>query len=321
MEQERAPVSRPVYFYHPDHLGSSTFLTDANGNPYQFFINLPFGETMAEQLPDTYYRTPFKFNGKELDEETGLYYYGARYYDPKISIWLSVDPLAESFPNWNPYNYCLQNPINMIDPDGRAPEDIIVTAKDGTKLFTLNDGKKTITTMTLQQLYKNKVQWFEPLADNYMPLKTLFKGASSDKLKHFTKKQIENFSNEDRIMYSYRKGGSGDWKKVKDGGNEYLAVTVDGMPYWGDAVGQIPFATNRAKDQINKGWDSYSANVTAIRDGQKYADGNPFGGTPDYSNSYDNYFILRGAMYGSEGRDITQPITEAEAKKYGYKKN
>jgi hypothetical protein len=49
---------RPIYFYHPDHLGSSTFLTDANGIAYQFFINLPFGETMAEQLPATYYRTP-----------------------------------------------------------------------------------------------------------------------------------------------------------------------------------------------------------------------------------------------------------------------
>jgi RHS repeat-associated protein len=135
--QERAPVSAPVYFYHPDHLGSSTFLTDANGNAYQFFINLPFGETMAQQLPDTYYRTPFKFNGKELDEETGLYYYGARYYDPKISIWLSVDPLAEAFPNWNPYNYTMQNPINLVDPTGMSseePDHIIVTKgkTDGT---------------------------------------------------------------------------------------------------------------------------------------------------------------------------------------------
>ena len=127
--QERAPTPTepvnlaPVYFYHPDHLGSSTFLTDANGNAYQFFINLPFGETMAQQLPDTYYRTPFKFNGKELDEETGLYYYGARYYDPKISIWLSVDPLAESFPNWNPYNYTMQNPINLVDPTGMSAEN------------------------------------------------------------------------------------------------------------------------------------------------------------------------------------------------------
>jgi RHS repeat-associated protein len=102
-------------------LGSSTFLTDANGVAYQFFLNLPFGETMAEQKPSSYYATPYKFNGKELDEETGLYYYGARYYDPKMSLWMSTDPLAEKFPNVNPYVYCLNNPINMIDPDGRDP--------------------------------------------------------------------------------------------------------------------------------------------------------------------------------------------------------
>ena len=108
---------------HPDHLGTSTALTDFNGSAYQFFLNLPFGETMAEQKGFQYYNSPYKFNGKELDEETGLYYYGARYYDPRASIWLSVDPLAEKFPNVNPYAYCLDNPINAIDPDGR---DVIV---------------------------------------------------------------------------------------------------------------------------------------------------------------------------------------------------
>ncbi|NBL63680.1 hypothetical protein GV828_00540 [Flavobacterium sp. NST-5] len=75
---------------------------------------------MAEQHSFTEdYSNPFKFNGKELDEETGMYYYGARYYDPKSSIWMSVDPLAEKYPSWNPYNYCMQNPVNLVDPDGR----------------------------------------------------------------------------------------------------------------------------------------------------------------------------------------------------------
>lgn len=74
---------------------------------------------MAQQLGSNYYNSPFKFNGKELDEETGFYYYGARYYDPKISLWLSVDPLAEEYPNIGGYTYCANNPINVIDPDGR----------------------------------------------------------------------------------------------------------------------------------------------------------------------------------------------------------
>ena len=115
----------PLYFYHPDHLGTSTALTDFNGNAYQFFLNLPFGETMAEQKSNNgSYETPYKFNGKELDEETGLYYYGARYYDPKVSIWYSVDPLAEKFPNHSPYVYCADNPVNMIDPKGLSEERV-----------------------------------------------------------------------------------------------------------------------------------------------------------------------------------------------------
>ena len=67
--------------------------------------------------------SPYKFNGKELDDETGNYYYGARYYNPKWSFWLSVDPLAEDYPEWSPYNYTLNNPIRFIDPDGRSVEN------------------------------------------------------------------------------------------------------------------------------------------------------------------------------------------------------
>lgn len=59
---------------------------------------------------------PFKFNGKELDSETGLYYYGARYYDPRISLFISVDPLAEQ--TMTPYQYTYQNSINLVDPTG-----------------------------------------------------------------------------------------------------------------------------------------------------------------------------------------------------------
>ncbi|MDR6969257.1 RHS repeat-associated protein [Flavobacterium arsenatis] len=124
----------------PDHLGTSTFLTDANGVAYQFFLNLPFGETMAEQYPDSYYKTPFKFSGKEMDEETGLHYFGARYYDSRSSIWLSVDPLAESFPNWNPYNYTMQNPINLVDPTGMSPEGTEGNPPKGKVRIVLNLG-------------------------------------------------------------------------------------------------------------------------------------------------------------------------------------
>lgn len=58
------------------------------------------------------------FNAKEFDEETGLYYYGARYYDPRLSLWISTDALKEKTPNVSPYIYTDNNPIIYIDPDG-----------------------------------------------------------------------------------------------------------------------------------------------------------------------------------------------------------
>lgn len=105
------------YFYHPDHLGSSSLITDADGNLTQHVEYVPFGEVFLEEHNS--WNTPYKFNAKELDEETGLYYYGARYYDPRTSVWLSVDPLAEKHPEVSSYVYCMENPIKFIDPDGR----------------------------------------------------------------------------------------------------------------------------------------------------------------------------------------------------------
>ena len=64
------------------------------------------------------WNTPYLFNAKEFDEETGLYYYGARYYDPRLSLWISTDALKEKTPNVSPYIYTDNNPIIYIDPDG-----------------------------------------------------------------------------------------------------------------------------------------------------------------------------------------------------------
>jgi RHS repeat-associated protein len=65
------------------------------------------------------YGTPFKFNGKELDEETGLYYYGARYMNPRLSIWYGTDKLQESYYGISSYCYSLGSPNNNIDLDGK----------------------------------------------------------------------------------------------------------------------------------------------------------------------------------------------------------
>ena len=63
--------------------------------------------------------TPYKFNGKERDDETGYYYYGARYYDPGTALWFGTDPLAMKNPEVGAYVFCRGNPIVRIDPDGK----------------------------------------------------------------------------------------------------------------------------------------------------------------------------------------------------------
>ena len=122
------------YYFHPDHLGSTSYITDASGEVYQHLEYFAFGETFVEEHSNTH-RTPYLFSGKELDEETGLYYFGARYYDPKISMWLGVDPKADEFPSWSPYQYCNNNPIILTDPDGQSPISIFakMAAKQGLK--------------------------------------------------------------------------------------------------------------------------------------------------------------------------------------------
>ena len=61
--------------------------------------------------------------GKEKDSETGYYYFGARYYNPDLSLWLSVDPMADKYPNLSPYNYCAWNPVKLVDPKGKEIGD------------------------------------------------------------------------------------------------------------------------------------------------------------------------------------------------------
>lgn len=115
-------LRKPIWWYHSDHLGSSSYLTDNFGRPTHYYDQLPFGESMVEHNQSQYYGNQYKFNGKELDAATGMYYYGARYYDPRLSIFVSVDPLAEQFMGWTPYHYVHQNPINLIDPTGMSAE-------------------------------------------------------------------------------------------------------------------------------------------------------------------------------------------------------
>ena len=124
------------FYYHPDHLGSSSYITNLNGEVSQHIEYVPFGEVFIEERNNTW-NTPYLFNAKEFDEETGMYYYGARYYEPRLSLWMSVDRFAEKYPATSGYNYAINNPVRYIDING----DSIRVSSENRELFnkTLKD--------------------------------------------------------------------------------------------------------------------------------------------------------------------------------------
>ena len=106
------------YFYHNDHLGSVNVVTDIAGTRVQLNEYDPWGAVSRASGtidPDT------RFTGQKLDPETGLYYYGGRYYDAEIGRFISADPFIQTPydpQNLNRYSYVINNPPNYIDPDG-----------------------------------------------------------------------------------------------------------------------------------------------------------------------------------------------------------
>ena len=109
-----------TFFYHSDRLGSTSYITDDKANITQYDAYLPYGELLVDEHSSSE-DLPYKFNGKQFDEETGLYYYGARYLNSVTSLWYGVDPLTEKYPDISSYSYCHNNPILLVDPDGAYP--------------------------------------------------------------------------------------------------------------------------------------------------------------------------------------------------------
>ncbi|TGM04820.1 hypothetical protein EHQ76_07165 [Leptospira barantonii] len=117
-----------MYFYHPDHLGSTTMITDGYGNPatgpepgVSFVSYEPYGSIHRNDSygPDIF---RYKYTGQAEDKESGLYYYKARYYEPTLGRFLQADSIVvpESATGMNRYMYVDGNPVNYRDPSGHV---------------------------------------------------------------------------------------------------------------------------------------------------------------------------------------------------------
>lgn len=107
------------YFYHNDHLGGVNVITDIGGNRVQLNEYAPWGGVSREE--GTIVDPTHRFTGQERDPETGVYYYGGRYYDNSIGRFLSPDPYVQEPENpqsLNRYTYVLNNPVSYVDPSG-----------------------------------------------------------------------------------------------------------------------------------------------------------------------------------------------------------
>ena len=123
-----------TFFYHSDHLGSTSYITDDHANITQYDAYLPYGELLVDEHSSSE-EMPYKFNGKQFDEETGLYYYGARYLNPMTSLWYGVDMYTELLNSISPYLYCSGNPIILRDKDGNFAGIPPGLLKNGVNLF------------------------------------------------------------------------------------------------------------------------------------------------------------------------------------------
>ncbi len=206
------------YYYHSDHLGSASYITNLDGEVVQHIEYVPFGEVFIEERNNTW-NTPYLFNGKELDEETGLYYYGARYYNPRISLWYGVDPLFDKYPAHSPYCYTMNNPVVLVDPDGEDTYLVIygagwVNPNMKGKRYDVGDGFKQ-SALQLQENIRNSgvLQEGDDVVVVYAPNEEMYLEAVNKNYDSGKIKQLDVFSHgsSNSLNLGGDEGGSADY--------------------------------------------------------------------------------------------------------------
>jgi RHS repeat-associated protein len=150
-------------YYVKDHLGSIrvgiSSVTTTNNNTTYACDYYPFGETIREYTAGT---NKYKFTEKERDAETSYDYFGARYYNNKLGVWLSYDPMGGKYPGLSGYVYVRNNPLLRIDPDGLTDIKIEIKRIQETKKSTIgelkisnNNNSKQVNGVTLELPWKN----------------------------------------------------------------------------------------------------------------------------------------------------------------------
>ena len=137
-------VGGQVSYYHPDHQGSTSVVTDVSGNKMEELAYYPFGGQRQGVGTASVSHT---YTGQELDAETGLYNYNARLYDPDLGRFMSADSIVPNPANpqsLNRYSYVLNNPLNYTDPTGHSFLENLFSAPDPLTSYVINSGAKNV---------------------------------------------------------------------------------------------------------------------------------------------------------------------------------
>lgn len=225
LTEETNSVLEPerTYYYHTDHLGSASLVTNSNGEIYERLEYTPYGEIWVDICEETgLLYLPYKFSAKERDSETGLYYYGARYLNPKYSRWISADPALGEYvadsskstsggiynsKNFNLYHYANNNPLKYTDPNGKDAYLVIwASSKDETghaafavdnyKQVKNDDGSVSYVpdgTVTFYEL--GPLEGIDPTTEANKDVPAKYKKIIVNKSDLFTRKDLSRWEN------------------------------------------------------------------------------------------------------------------------------
>ena len=222
--------------YHPDYLGSVEAVTNGDGMVYQFFHNTIWrtkrlkisqwlilapgpacrvGKQQHKAYLYNSFSSRYRFNAKERDWETGNFYYGARYFDPKISVWLSVDPLSSERSWITPYNFIQNDVLSRVDPDGNL--DVCETCpkndsqwdifRESEFEFEYNESDKTVERVSKDKINLEEVK--NPLLEVNVFMSEVNRGKYKGDLisDHFvSNEEGYGFSNRQEINYKTKDG-------------------------------------------------------------------------------------------------------------------
>ena len=247
------------FYYHPDHLGSSSYITNLDGEVSQHIEYVLFGEVFIDELElsrksaaagkancNNTWNTPYRFNdcanegrgklactmpsagnrrvelnAKEFDEETDLYYYGARYMDPQNSMWLGVDPLTEKYPNLTGYCYTNNNPVKYIDPTGtdwyRNDETAAIFWQEGNANSITYDGQEYRNIGETYSIYQSGMR-YDYQQDKIIKVSDASGRFNVEGGQYIPKSFITDDGTKVSVTFKYKSptGGYGDYALSKD---------------------------------------------------------------------------------------------------------